>query len=295
MSLTGQLADKTSPVARWMEEHTDRRACAHLIREVNDQLAARPPLVRDTEAPQMVGRAFDYGFRWLLGPLEARVAVAGAALCERLGWADAATVVRDIIQMGNTATDERIRARCALALAWFEHVYRLGEPPADLAPFLGRRASRDTALALGGGVPPGSVEDVVALLATVTAVWGDDLQRPLVLNPTFAGSGDVGGADADWIVADTLYDCKCSWRPRPFARDHLLQSLGYVLLDYDDAYGIRRMGWYFPRQRTRVVYSLDQLLHRTCRGANLIQLRASFRAVLTPAVAHKGIMGGGER
>ncbi|MGH2480861.1 MAG: hypothetical protein ACRDHW_14505, partial [Ktedonobacteraceae bacterium] len=71
-----------------------------------------------------------------------------------------------------------------------------------------------------------SVEELLALPAET---WLDDLGalfnlfysrhqylliRPRVLNPTFAGSGDVGGADADMVVDGCLIDIKTSISPQ---------------------------------------------------------------------------------
>ena len=67
-------------------------------------------------------------------------------------------------------------------------------------------------------------------------------------NPTFAGSSAIGGADADFIVATTIFELKTTKTLNAAAvRSALLQLLGYSLLDYDDAYEIRRVGIYFAR------------------------------------------------
>lgn len=68
-----------------------------------------------------------------------------------------------------------------------------------------------------------------------------------------------------------------SWRPRPLQGKHLLQGLGYVLLDYDDAYRLAALGLYFPRQRRRVSWPLVELLPRLCGTIDLAALRADFR------------------
>jgi hypothetical protein len=64
--------------------------------------------------------------------------------------------------------------------------------------------------------------------------------------PTFAGSADVGGADADIIIGDLLLDVKAKAKAT-VGREEFYQLAGYVLLDYDDHYGIDRVGLYLSR------------------------------------------------
>ncbi|MGO3234628.1 variant leucine-rich repeat-containing protein [Microbacterium sp.] len=80
-------------------------------------------------------------------------------------------------------------------------------------------------------------------------------------NPKFAGSALVGGADGDWLIGDTLIDSKAyEHLTVPKLRDFLRQLLGYVMLDLDDAYAIRRVGIWLPRQRVMPTWSLSHLL-----------------------------------
>ncbi len=280
MSLTSQLANDTSPVSHWMRARVRRDAAAAFVRTVNDDLAARPPLVADRGAPATVGRAFDLAFRWSRGPLDARAPLLGARLCATLGWAEAEALARGLIRVGDKTRDPGVRLRCAIALSWFEHAYRTGTPPADLRATFGAPATREVAWALLRRVPPGPVADLAALVDTLPTVWADMRDAPFVPNPTFAGSRDVDGADADWILGATLWECKVSWRPRPFAREHLLQGIGYALLDYDDRYRLTGLGWYFARQQTRLVRPLSELLVALCDTGNLRLLRADFRRAI---------------
>jgi hypothetical protein len=72
---------------------------------------------------------------------------------------------------------------------------------------------------------------------------------PAILNPTFAGSAKVGGADADLVLGDTLVEIKTSTDVQKRFRDILYQLLGYVLLDYPDEHSIRSVSVYFARHR----------------------------------------------
>ena len=70
---------------------------------------------------------------------------------------------------------------------------------------------------------------------------------PHTLNPTFEGSRDVGGADADLVVNGTLIDIKTTVRPE-IKPDWIRQLLGYVLLDYSVRHQIKAIGLYMARQ-----------------------------------------------
>ncbi len=119
--------------------------------------------------------------------------------------------------------------------------------------------------------PLGSVEEV---LATIQPAWVDELVHltdrfrgtslaasagPYVLNPTFEGSGDVGGADADLIVGNCLVEIKVTTRALPELW-WLRQLLGYVLLDYLDTHRIRAISLYLARTGAFVQWELGDAL-----------------------------------
>jgi hypothetical protein len=55
-----------------------------------------------------------------------------------------------------------------------------------------------------------------------------------------------GGADADLILGGLLLDRKSTIQPRRLGRDEIYQLAAYLLLDYDDEYGIDRVGLTCP-------------------------------------------------
>jgi hypothetical protein len=76
-----------------------------------------------------------------------------------------------------------------------------------------------------------------------------DRSRALVAcGPTFAGSTDIGGADADFVIDGLLLDCKATTTRLGSAE--IGQLAGYLLLDYDDQYRITQVGLYLSRQGT---------------------------------------------
>lgn len=132
-----------------------------------------------------------------------------------------------------------------MLLAWAESAYRNpGDPATPLRAALGRGV---TVHDLVPAVPPPLRQDLHALLA---AYRRDQHPRwaghPVVLNPTFAQSEPLGGADADWIIDTTLWDLKTTTRPRDRLAESLLQLIGYGLSDTPDTYGITTLGLYSP-------------------------------------------------
>jgi hypothetical protein len=285
-----------------METHIDRKKATEFVKEINNELVKCPILmVPENTYFQLVGTAFDYYFRWLLGPLDLNiVAVKGAYLSSLvLHWEDAAAVVTQVLIEGNSQNvTERRRAQCAIVLAWFEAIYRSLNVPPEIEAVTTLPSENLPMLMeeLYARTPNTALEDILQLAASIPQVWEEAIEIPFILNPTFAGSLDIGGADADWITDGILYDCKCSKQARPFERETLLQALGYVLLDYDDFYTIHSIGWYYARQQIRIVRSLATLLPRLFGTSNLAELRQSFATELrvkrnnTPQVVQRAKM-----
>src|SRR5581483_2708029 len=146
-----------------------------------------------------------------------------------------------------TNAEEILLARYCAVLAYWEQVYRLGPrhdlPLCALSP--GARLSDML------GLPDDAVVADIADLAKDAAELASSLwDVPTVLNPTFAGSHAVGGADADLIVDGCLVEIKTvtRWEPADL-RQWLHQLVGYVLLDWNDKRRIRQIGLWLPRQR----------------------------------------------
>jgi hypothetical protein len=93
----------------------------------------------------------------------------------------------------------------------------------------------------------------------------------------FAGSTDLGGADADIIVGGLLVDCKATIRPHPIHRSALQQLAGYLLLDYDNAYGIDRVGLCLFRQGALITWTVPEFLAALGARVPLPQLRNHLR------------------
>lgn len=180
--------------------------------------------------------------------------------------------------------DEELLARYCYVLALLEGVARSGR--LDVFPLLGMREI-----------------NVHRLLSIAREEWVDDLcnmsrlfyercekqlSNTAILNPTFEGSRDVGGADADMILGSCLIEIKTVVRAR-IERNWLFQLLGYVLLDYNDEYRLSSAGVYLARQGILVKWPLRYLIGGLSGSTvhspeYLKELRGRFQAVAQSVV-----------
>lgn len=277
MSLTSQLKEADSPVSRFLNSKMKPEAVDAMIARFNALTTRRPTLVTDGVNADIVGTAFDYVFRWNVQSFTARQLIA---------WHGARDLrderaILDLVEMGNAQPDQR--AACAIVLSWYERIFRSGHIRPELeASNVGLSSEGPYLKRLLAHVPQADLEDVQRLIATVPTVWEGRLQQtPYTANPQFDGSADVGGADADWIIGRTLYECKTTRKSRPFDRQMFLQMIGYVLLDYSDMYKLEKVAWYFARHQLLIELPISNLFR------DLPALRAEFKAHLRPRVIRR--------
>jgi hypothetical protein len=99
--------------------------------------------------------------------------------------------------------------------------------------------------------------------------------------PEFAGSRDIGGADADFILDGLLLDCKATIMPRRLGADEISQLAGYLLLDYPSEYGIRKVGLYLARQGAIIDWEVPEFLDLLGATATLPTLRRKLHWFLS--------------
>ena len=87
------------------------------------------------------------------------------------------------------------------------------------------------------------------------------------MNPEFAASEKVGGADADLVIDNRLIDLKVTLKPS-VKIDYLLQLVGYAALhkmggiiypDFEHKDSFQTVELYFARQGVLVQWSIDEL------------------------------------
>ncbi|MBD8583777.1 hypothetical protein IFT90_04300 [Frigoribacterium sp. CFBP 8766] len=311
MALTHHLKDRHSPVRQFLEKSAPRLALAGspgpLGREVADEFsfyrltsrALTVPIPAGVEDKRThaspVGMALDYRVRMMLGGswVDGTTAQIGLQRFQnntkgiRYGRRMAqvlADALELAVQQAEAGTDED-QDRLAVVLAWCESFYRAGIHALIRGSIGKQLRNADSPAVLLESIDPLIILDLAALRRSSTSQigqWSSAVQggSRLELNPDFDGSGAVGGADADWLIEDTLIDCKATEQlGNAWIRKTLFQLVGYTLLDFDDSLKIRQIAIWLPRRQALQVWSLAELLRAPVEQA-LPELRASFEAML---------------
>lgn len=197
-----------------------------------------------------------------------------------------------------TAAEEDILNRHCIVLALLEQVFRAGISACrrSSSPLFNIKTIEGEPIYLPRSTEEDAFQDANDLLSLAEPSWLDDMRQlswrfydgfspllelPHTLNPTFDGSKDVGGADADLIVDGTLIDIKTSIRPQITVK-FIRELLGYTLLDYSDRYHIDSIGLYMSRQGILFKWSLDEVIADLCPGPppSIAELRAKFQELM---------------
>lgn len=271
MSLTSELHRPDSPISRFFAKNFPARdsfwsAWTERVWKYN---AIRPegPLANYPWA--LVGAALDYRIRVCWRPYAAgdTVAAVGGRFARQFGMPDAAEMWHDLsarwdLMMAHLKRRhtldfgrEDALARMCVIMAAYEAI---------------ARSRREDRLLLGATridqaldrVPAEVVADLGALLAEFQRSDERFLHpQSIVLNPMFAGSHLVGGADGDVILDRYLWDFKTTLHPTRANNDYWpYQLLGYGLLDLDDTYRLEGAGIYLGRQGLWVSWTWDEML-----------------------------------
>lgn len=305
LSVTSQLRSAQSPLSGFFARELPLAApvVAALNRDLTSHPLLFPPASFRGGDWGTVGTAFDLRVRCYFSARlpEARSAMRGAVMVAHLiaseteGSETAAIplwtkvierIGVDLDRIGTAGRrldwddEDRVNAHC-LVLALFEQCSRAAPRPEFPA-----------VMAMTAALAQNSTDPILELpkehwLADLRQLsWRfietqhELVHRPAVLNPTFAGSLDVGGADADLIVEDLLIDLKSS--RNPLTKEDLHEALAYVLLDYDDAFKIGRLGLYAARRGRLVSWPVSEAIRALSPGVSrsLPDLRERLRDAL---------------
>lgn len=306
-SLTGHLAKASNPVRAFLFDLLPSEAAKSINDEIRATLAEGPRIAGATLAPwehALIGTAVDYRLRYSFAVTPARelVAAVGVSKLPRYlanesdgGFEFFMTCHQFMDDIDATATglsplgrrldkdDEEILSRHCIVLALLEQVGRVGLRPGS--PLLNRPFASSTSqlLELGRVEWVDDVRDM-AWLFHDQAARESLAGRPTILNPTFAGSSDMSGADADLIVDGCLIEIKSTIQAS--LREPVLhQLLGYTLLDYADEFGIQSVGIYLARHGVLLRWTLQELLGKSADIRKLSGLRDRFRELLRSPLA----------
>jgi hypothetical protein len=177
--------------------------------------------------------------------------------------------------------DDALCRLCFVA-AYYEDIYRTGE--IRRYSMLADATPTTTLDDLTAAVPGYAIDDIGRQMKLAEEPFAPFRALPAkarICGPDFRGSQDIGGADADFILGGLLLDCKAAIQPRRLGRDEIYQLAGYLLLDYDDQYGINRVGLYLSRQRALIVWNVPDFLHLLGATGPLTEMRRRLRKRLT--------------
>lgn len=207
-----------------------------------------------------------YAFRWPIQPPE-------RWLPNSLAWwgAKELDLAEDFNQATHRAESENQKDFCCLLMACFEQAYR-GRLCPELTYLIKLPSQEKLLLEMPNYAA--SVADIQQLRRGFKHQFTGLNSELIYLNPTFDGSLDVGGADAQLIVGTRLVDVRTTHKRRPLTLEGFYQQIAYCLLDYSDEYGLAKIVWVYPRQQTFLSYSLDKIIK------NLAQLRADLEQYL---------------
>lgn len=315
MSLTSHLKSPGSPVRQFMADRfsqtrhvfvADPDDVPHPVKMGESSVTvqavlpdnAGPPLILPagrTKYPwATVGTAVDYRIRYFLKSVSTHTFVAktGALLlsiaCGQPGIPDAfdqlSAALDELVPVGTRITGdlgeekELQLAHCYYALALYEQCGRVSGSPDWPIIQLGVDASLDEILSLCEDRAATDIRQLAALfLQNGLAIHGG---KVFALNPKFAASSKLGGADADLVVDGWLVDIKTTVEQKP-KRQELWQLTGYVLADWDDTYAMSHVGFYYSRQGVVLRWPIQNFLSALGgRSVDLVEERLAFRNLL---------------
>ena len=263
MSLTSHLRNRASPVRLFFEQNFPRTMT--VARDANRALRegrVQPPVLGHGNAG-LVGTAADVLLNaWIDPTVEpARPAASPTLDGTRILFESQQAVMQHLTDRPDPSLQEwQTLVRHGLLMAMFVSVGRsmqahtfVSDALVGAAPELDAYAQRLWC-----------TEDEEDLLALILAGVEDhaDLRggQAVAVNPTFALSASLGGADADLIVDGTLWDYKATRQSRIVGRLELWQLVGYLLADSDNHYVLHSIGVTALRWRARLSWPASELL-----------------------------------
>jgi hypothetical protein len=292
MSLTLELKDRRSPVKQFFATRLPRSS--DFVRGVNLQIQnADNILPTGPVRYDLVAMALDYRLRLYLDSCDptALVAWKGALLARRQQRVGGNLLIRyfgefqdalDKLKPSHKYLDkrqERLLLRHCYVMACFEELFRAGTNINSPLYRLRKDASIREMLDL---ITTSELNDLIKLSYLLYSRWKSQFKLAMHLNPTFDGSACVGGADADLIVANCLWEIKTTVTPT-IQGIWLHQLIGYWLLDFSNHYKIRELGIYMARQGLFLKWPVRTLLRQMSPESknrhSLDSWRNSFRKV----------------
>lgn len=293
MSLTSHLDNSSSPIGQYIKQHfSHTKAFTSVANPQLKQSDTLLPAQADKAYPYAtLGTVIDYRLRYAfdITPYQQFVAWLGARMLAgrmypvtllKAFFDSLDTTVRTVQPVGRllATENEQLLCRYCYVLSLFEQVFRTShESVVRSSPLFVPSIKRSVEELLT--IPQDiCLDDVAAVFHLFYEQQNALLSKPHNLNPIFAGSLDVGGADGDLIVDGCLIDIKATINPQ-LSANYLYQLAGYLLLDYDDALHITSVGIYMARQGMMFTWRVDDFVRQLTgdEHVSMESLRKEFR------------------
>ena len=238
-----------------------------------------------TDTSRLVGTAFDYRLRM---HFDVDFAVSDVIMqgIERLGWigsghgeaADEAwSFVTEELLMKFPTGDDELMARASVVLAWLDWGYRSFGIWSSGLRAIADATYRTDVPDWASYTAPIDV-GIATEVATLMTIVNPPPAERILCGKSFVGSKFVGGADSDLILDGCLYDVKTSLRPRLGLTPMIRQLIAYVLLDWDDEFGLDHVGFYWSRQSKWMSWNVAAVIEHSTRSTMPIYgIRGEFR------------------
>lgn len=281
MSLTSLLREPASPLRALFQSSLPKTAA--FVGGLNRELRAIPLNTPRPVDAGLSGTAIDYRLRYYFAvpEIEDTIAWLGADKLEAaiLDYPESPlrdtvndfvrALQRDVVALQPvgvrlSAAGEMRLARICVVLAGFEQWFRSGRSALV-------NGMLDGTLRGGADILHLPRTEVIEDVATLSSAFFEHqypllASRTVVLGPTFDGSLDVGGADADLIAGDSLIDFKSTASGSPIEEWEIHQLLACACLDYPDQYRIRRVGFSVLRRDALREWDIEDLVRRLSDG-----------------------------
>lgn len=116
------------------------------------------------------------------------------------------------------------------------------------------------------------IEDVLLVVGYIARCYKWESNCLPVVNPTFDLSNQIGGAEADLIIGDSLVSVVIGTK---FTKENLHELLAYTLLDTNDMYSIQKLIWVYPLWQTSIVIECKKLFR------DIQTTRKEFKAMIS--------------
>lgn len=259
MSLTSNLDRGDSDIRQFFAKHLPKLRT--VARRLNVQFAGAELRASSSQLSPyektVAGGAIDHRMRLMFNSTyTSEVITFGANIMGR-PWSRTGGIYEKLLAYRSKTRDEKRLCQISIVFAYLDGCFRSGMESETLMNIGSTKIGQ-----MLDALNPALVQDVMTQSLIVQQhpfIRSIASTNNLVLGPSFEGSLDVGGADADLIADGLLIDCKSTMKCK-LKSTIFRQLIGYWLLDYSDYYAVNKVGVYFARHGEFWTIDIAELL-----------------------------------